>query len=198
MRGILALVAPVSLIAGFSGINSGGDVVLQSGTGPISPGALVFNTGNTERLRISPDGVLIAGGRPIIDASGNWVGSPTGLVGPQGLVGLTGSTGVARPIGLQGQSIQGAAGPTGSAGPQGSAGVDGSVGPTGSNGIQGVPGPQGPQGLPYNPLQVALMRWYPANQTGLQFTVATWFKPLRCCLRRGQHLGDTRITRATL
>ena len=69
-------------------------------------------------------GVAIAG-KQVIGASGNWVGDPTGLVGPNGPQGATG------PQGLQG-----------SQGPQGSTGSQGSPGPQGSQGLQG------PQGLP--------------------------------------------------
>ena len=51
-------------------------------------------------------------GTTIIDASGNWVGSPTGLQGPQGPLGPTGPAG---PQGAPGS--QGAQGPQGPAGP---------------------------------------------------------------------------------
>ena len=39
---------------------------------------------------------------------------------------------------------------------------------------QGPPGPQGPPGIGgFNPLQVAILRWYDANTAGLQFPVGT-------------------------
>ena len=38
---------------------------------------------------------------------------------------------------------------------------------------QGPPGPQGPPGVGLNPLQVAILRWYQANVTGLQFPVGS-------------------------
>lgn len=75
------------------------------------------------------------------------------------------------PIGPTGpQGPQGATGPTGPAGPQGPQGNPGATGPQGPQGPVGPTGPQGPQGLPYNPAQVALLRWYPINQT-TNFTV---------------------------
>lgn len=62
--------------------------------------------------------VSIEGAGVVIDGEGQWVGDPSGLVGPQG--------------------------------------------------PQGV---QGPPGLSYSPLDVALLRWYPAIGTGSAFTV---------------------------
>jgi len=85
---------------------------------------------------------------------------PTGPAGPQGATGTTGSTG--------------ATGSQGPAGPQGATGTTGSTGATGPQGPAGSQGPQGPQGPPaFNPLQVALLRWYQANQTENQFTVGS-------------------------
>jgi len=106
---------------------------------------------------------------------------PTGPAGPQGATGTTGSTGATGPQGPAGP--QGATGTTGStgatgsqgpAGPQGATGTTGSTGATGPQGPAGSQGPQGPQGPPaFNPLQVALLRWYQANQTENQFTVGS-------------------------
>jgi len=62
----------------------------------------------------------------------------------------------------------GANGPQGTVGPQGPIGVTGATGVTGPQGPQcaagatGAPGPAGPAGSSLNPLQVALLRWYPA------------------------------------
>jgi hypothetical protein len=102
---------------------------------------------------ITPNSVTI-NGTPVIDSSGQWVGSPTGLIGPQGPVGATGATGVAGPQGLQGpQGDIGATGLTGGTGPQGPAGDIGATGPagatggTGPAGATGETGPAGPQGL---------------------------------------------------
>jgi Collagen triple helix repeat (20 copies) len=78
----------------------------------------------------------------------------------------------------------GPAGPQGDPGPAGAAGSAGPQGDAGPAGLQGVPGPQGPQGDPgpagppgfssgssFNPMQVALLRWYGALQTGAEFPV---------------------------
>ena len=77
------------------------------------------------------------------------------LTGPPGPQGPAGPQGIPGPQGVQG--------PAGPQGPQGNAGAPGSQGPTGPAGPQG---PQGPTGPPSpNPLQVAILRWYPANLT---------------------------------
>ena len=84
-------------------------------------------------------GQIAVAGTPVIDETGKWIGSPTGLVGPTGPTGATGPTGPKGDTGLTG-----ATGPTGPQGP---------IGPTGLQGLQGVPGttgqqgPQGPTGL---------------------------------------------------
>jgi len=78
-------------------------------------------------------------------------------------------------------------GPPGPAGPPGPTGFPGAPGPPGEPGSPGLPGPPGPQGEPgpaggppgppgppgvgLNPLQVAILRWYEANETGLQYPV---------------------------
>lgn len=90
------------------------------GIGIDTPSAKLHVSGDT---RI--DGSLLIRAAPVIDVSGQWVGDPTGLIGPPGPSGAVG--------------IQGPPGPTGISGPQGP------VGPTGPVGI-GVPGPQGPTG----------------------------------------------------
>jgi hypothetical protein len=54
--------------------------------------------------------------------------------------------------------------PTGPAGPQGPQGPQGATGATGPQGLQGPPGPAGTS---TNPLQVAILRWYNANQVGI-------------------------------
>lgn len=64
---------------------------------------------------IHPTSVSIAGVGPVIDATGKWVGDPTGLIGP--------------------------AGPQG---PMGPPGADGAMGPAGPAGPVGPVGPQGP------------------------------------------------------
>jgi hypothetical protein len=113
---------------------------------------------------IHPTSVTI-NGTEIINNMGQWVGDPTGLVGPtgpQGAIGPTGpqgDPGVAGPVGPQGdigpagpegpqgvQGPQGAIGPTGPAGPAGPQGAIGPTGPQGPAGPQGAVGPTGPQG----------------------------------------------------
>lgn len=97
-------------------------------------------------------------GAEVIDSTGKWVGSPTGLVGPegpagptgpqgpQGLPGADGAQGPQGPQGLQGiQGIPGVAGAVGATGPMGPAGP---TGPTGPIGPTGPTGPQGAQGDP--------------------------------------------------
>ncbi len=106
---------------------------------------------------IHPTTVSI-GGATVIDENGQWVGDPTGLVGPQGPQGPQGADGPQGPQGPQG--IDGPAGPTGAQGPQG---IDGPVGPTGSQGPQGIDGPVGPTGA-QGPQGVA----GPAGPTGAQ------------------------------
>lgn len=69
---------------------------------------------------IHPSRVSI-GSLPVIDAAGQWVGDPTGLVGPQGPAGPAGAPGPAGPQGPAG--AQGPAGPQGPQGPQGPAGT---------------------------------------------------------------------------
>jgi len=73
-------------------------------------------------MDIHPSSVSI-GTLPVINSSGDWVGNPTGLVGPQG------------PQGPQGKD-----------GPQGKPGADGAQGPKGSTGPIGPLGPLGPIG----------------------------------------------------
>jgi len=81
------------------------------------------------------------------------------------------SAGPQGPMGFPG--APGPQGPAGATGATGAAGATGNQGPTGATGPAGPQGVRGPQGLPYNPLQVALLRWYPANLSGLQFAVGT-------------------------
>lgn len=78
---------------------------------------------------------LSIGGAPVINDSGEWVGAPTGLVGPMGPAGPPGADG---PMGLQGiQGIQGIQGLQGPAGPMGATGATGATGPQGPPGVDG-------------------------------------------------------------
>jgi hypothetical protein len=112
--------------------------------------ALVPSTGSTISVSFNSKESTTASHDPLIDVE---------LVsaGPQGPPGIPGMQGSQGPVG--------APGPQGSQGPQG---VTGSQGPTGATGAQGPQGPAGPSSP--NPLQVALLRWYPANLT-TQFTM---------------------------
>jgi hypothetical protein len=56
-------------------------------------------------------------------------------------------------------------GPQGPPGPQGPSGGQGPQGPQGLQGQQGAEGLRGPAGLGFNPQQIALLKWYGANQT---------------------------------
>src|SRR5580700_3803919 len=108
------------------------------------PYALVTNDAVGD---IHPTSVSV-GGSVVINASGQWVGASSGLVGPTGPAGANGATGSTGAVGPQGPAgAQGAAGPQGPAGAQGAAGAQGPAGPTGAMGAQGIAGPQGPEGL---------------------------------------------------
>ncbi len=96
---------------------------------------------------INPTSVTV-GGTMVIDADGQWVGDPTGLVGPegpQGPKGDTGDTGAQGPVGPKGDT--GDTGPQGPQGVQGPQGLTGPKGDTGATGPQGPEGPQGPSGV---------------------------------------------------
>ena len=80
-------------------------------------------------MDINPNSVTV-NGMPVIDSTGTWVGSPTGLVGP---------TGPAGPAGPQGPQ-----GPQGVEGPEGPEGPKGAKGDTGATGAQGTRRPAGP------------------------------------------------------
>lgn len=82
---------------------------------------------------LTVNGPVTVGARRVIDASGRWVGDPTGLVG---LKGPTGPTGARGPTGPKG--------PTGFKGPTGPQGKQGKMGPTGPRGPTGPTGPAGP------------------------------------------------------
>lgn len=93
---------------------------------------------------IHPSSVSIAGYGQVIDAAGQWVGAPTGLVGPAGPAGADGAMGPQGPMGPAG--ADGAAGPQGPVGPAGTQGPAGPIGPAGAMGPQGPTGAQGPAG----------------------------------------------------
>ena len=90
-------------------------------------------------------GVVDQDGDVVIDPTGRWLGSPTGLVGPTGPAGPTGADGARGATGPQGPA--GAQGPPGVTGPQGPIGSTGAQGPTGPQGPMGAQGPTGPSGV---------------------------------------------------
>ncbi len=99
---------------------------------------------------IHPASVSIDGVGQVINSAGQWVGDPTGLIGPTGPQGPAGATGPTGALGTTGaigpMGPQGPTGPPGPAGPQGAAGVIGPVGPQGQTGPMGPAGPQGATG----------------------------------------------------
>ena len=103
-----------------------------------------LHTSGLDVLQINSSGIVTAsdgfyvGSTQVIDSSGVWQGSNSGLAGPQGVQGATGSTGP--------QGATGSAGSDGSTGPQGNQGVQGATGSTGSSGGTGPQGNQGVQG----------------------------------------------------
>jgi hypothetical protein len=78
---------------------------------------------------------LHVGKNPVIDATGKWVGAPTGLQGPKGERGEAGP-----------QGAQGLKGEAGQQGPKGDPGEQGPIGPRGEPGAEGKSGPVGPKG----------------------------------------------------
>ena len=83
-------------------------------------------------------GGVTVGGTAVIDSSGAWVGSNSGLVGATGATGPQGAQGI--------QGLTGSTGPTGAAGAQGIQGLTGSTGPQGIQGATGAAGATGPTG----------------------------------------------------
>ncbi len=97
---------------------------------------------------IHPRSISIPGVGMVIDEYGNWVGEPTGLVGPKGDQGEKGDQGDPGIQGLKGdQGDQGDQGLKGDTGPQGSQGVKGDAGLQGPQGLVGPVGAMGMQGL---------------------------------------------------
>ncbi len=107
---------------------------------------LAKNAVDVKNRDINPRSVTVNGVQ-VIDQNGNWVGSPTGLVGPQGPAGAKGADGAQGPAGPQGaKGDAGDVGPAGATGPQGAKGDAGAVGPQGPAGADGAQGPAGPKG----------------------------------------------------
>jgi hypothetical protein len=96
-----------------------------------------------------------------------------GPVGNQGPVGNKGPSGDQGPVGFQGPV--GSKGPTGDKGPVGNQGLVGLQGPAGDKGPTGDQGPVGPAGAGFNPMRLAMLRWYPAMTLNLE--TAQFTKP---------------------
>jgi len=111
---------------------SGADISTSSGDVTHLGGNVGIGT-LTPTAALDVNGSVAVAGSAVIDASGQWVGDPTGLIGPQG------------PQGLQGvQGDPGVQGPPGDQGPQG---PQGDVGPQGLQGLSaGPPGRSRPTG----------------------------------------------------
>jgi hypothetical protein len=160
-RNILGMASDNSTMLNVSSLPGG---VLKVVTGGVEANTLmtVFNSGkvgigtSTPASTLDVNGAIAIAGNTVITSTGQWVGSPTGLIGPPGPAGPAGTPG--------------AAGPEGPAGPQGAPGATGPQGATGPAGPQGPPGSRGGQAP--NPNQVALLHWYAANQT-TSFAVGT-------------------------
>lgn len=108
---------------------------------------------------------LYVGKNPVIDFDGNWIGSPTGLIGPKGPKGDAGSPGPSGPKGDKGEPGEGCwyddkaqrincadgtwieiAALKGQKGDKGDRGFEGPRGPIGPQGIQGPKGDKGDKG----------------------------------------------------
>ncbi|MBS2033298.1 MAG: hypothetical protein JST54_35820 [Deltaproteobacteria bacterium] len=94
---------------------------------PITSVAYAIHAGeadsvNNATVTIDQSGISV-NGSPIVNSSGAWVGSATGLQGPAGPTGPAGAAGA--------DGAQGPVGPTGPAGANGAAGATGPTGPAG-------------------------------------------------------------------
>lgn len=142
----------------------------QGPPGPAGPQGVTGATGPQ-----GPPGVNGSPG-PIGPQGPQGVPGTLGATGAQGLAGADGAAGPLGPQGPQGlQGTSGSEGPQGTQGSQGDIGPQGPAGPQGAEGASGATGAQGSQGPagPASPNRaaIALLKWYQANQTGVQFAV---------------------------
>ena len=79
-------------------------------------GGLVGIGTSSPAAKLDVFGNLAVNGTPLINALGQWIGNPSGLIGPQGPAGATGAQGAKGPTGATGATgAQGSQGPTGPA-----------------------------------------------------------------------------------
>ena len=137
-------------------------IVSDNGFATLADLALVATTGQfTDLLGIptaltqlgtTADGDLSFEGEPVISQTGQWVGDPTGLVGPAGKDGSNGADGKDGTNALDGKDgndgIDGKDGLKGANGKDGAEGKDGANGKDGLNGAAGKDGANGLVGAP--------------------------------------------------
>jgi hypothetical protein len=136
-------------VAGAVAIGSYGGANPAPSNGLIVSGNVGVGT-PSPAAKLDVNGALAIAGTPVINSNGQWVGSPTGLIGPQGPIGLTGATG---PVGPQGA--------TGATGPQGPAGT--SPFTNGNNSLNLIPA---------NNTSLNFAGGYGYNQQGGQITLS--------------------------
>ncbi len=145
---LLGEVQPISMrfdIPMWLGITVGGEILVPRQ--PLTSVGQAIQAEDVYGQDIHPATIAIPGIGEIINASGQWVGDPTGLIGPQGPTGPAGATGAIGPQGPTGPiGATGDIGPQGPTGPTGATGAIGPQGPTGPIGATGAIGPQGPTG----------------------------------------------------
>ncbi|MGB0592525.1 MAG: hypothetical protein ACPGU1_22805 [Myxococcota bacterium] len=116
-----------------------------------------------QSLSLTPEGSLAFAGVVIINAEGEWVGSPTGLVGPKGDAGAPGAPG-----------DKGDTGEQGPAGDPGEKGDPGEQGPAGEPGEPGSQGDKGDKGEPGDPAQSGLIPTAPPAPCDATTVGQTW------------------------
>jgi len=137
--------AQVAQIAADAGFATLADLAVVATTGQYAD-LLGIPTALTE-LGTTADGDLSFAGEPVISQTGQWVGDPTGLVGPVGKDGSNGADGKDGKDGINGKD--GANGLDGEHGNDGTTGLDGAnglEGPTGKDGGDGATGKAGKNG----------------------------------------------------